>query len=283
MAKETEFEHPPSGIMGLAIYNSSDNKWYLVRGTDGGALKVTSPDWPLPTGAATDAKQTTMITALQSLQNLVGALHDVGVDEIDVNVISTAGASGYALDGSIDEVAARIGEPGEAAAGTLIKRVEETLTALQSIQNLVGALHDVGLDELDVNIVGSATLTVQAPTGDKIFAFESVVANTVTDADLDTGVNVLDSGSVPSGKVWVITNMQLLYTGTAPSVMVISIFHDGVEHQLTRIPGVASPSALLWQGHVYLDGSDVIRSSVGGATATDDLALSYAGYQMDAP
>jgi len=46
----------------------------------------------LPTGAATAAKQDTQTTALQSIQNLVGALNDVGLDELRVLVAKDGAA-----------------------------------------------------------------------------------------------------------------------------------------------------------------------------------------------
>lgn len=43
---------------------------------------------PLPSGAAIESKQTTMVTALQKIDDLIAALADVGTDELRVNVIA---------------------------------------------------------------------------------------------------------------------------------------------------------------------------------------------------
>lgn len=47
---------------------------------------VSAASLPLPTGASTSANQTTMITALQLIDDLRNALDSVGTDELDVNV-----------------------------------------------------------------------------------------------------------------------------------------------------------------------------------------------------
>ena len=83
----------------------------------------------LPTGAATAALQTTMITALQLIDNLIAALATVGTDQLRTDVISSALPTGAAT----------------AAKQTTM------ITALQLIDNLIAALESVGTDRLNVN------------------------------------------------------------------------------------------------------------------------------------
>jgi len=56
-----------------------------------GQLQMVVIDSALPVGAATAAAQATQLIALQSIQNLVGALNDVGLDELRVLVAKNGG------------------------------------------------------------------------------------------------------------------------------------------------------------------------------------------------
>jgi len=87
MAKELSFEFPPNGFVGLLVYDSVNDDWYAVLGDADGHIQLDVLESALPSGAATAILQGTMITALQSIQNLVGALGDVAVDELRVNLI----------------------------------------------------------------------------------------------------------------------------------------------------------------------------------------------------
>lgn len=84
MAKETSFDQPPRGHVGLLVYDSVNDKWYAVLGDADGHLKVDVVTSGLPTGGATEAKQDIMITALQLIDDLRSALNSVGTDELDV-------------------------------------------------------------------------------------------------------------------------------------------------------------------------------------------------------
>ena len=68
-----------------------------------------------------------------------------------------------------------------------------------------------------VSIATMPTTTVQAAGGDKIFAFEGIVEETVSNLSLATGDNSLGGTVCPAGKVQLITQAGLLYEGTAPT------------------------------------------------------------------
>lgn len=75
---------------------------------------------PLPAGASTSAKQDTMITALQLIDDLRNALDSVGTDELDVNVESSvlpAGAATAArqdlLKGRLDDILSELAVGGK--------------------------------------------------------------------------------------------------------------------------------------------------------------------------
>lgn len=226
-----------------------------------GTQPVSAASLPLPSGAATSANQATEITTLQSLQNLVGALHDVGLDELDVQVIASA-------------------LPSDAATATNQATI---ITAVEKIDDLRGALDSVGTDELDVNIEESVTLTVQAADGDKLISFESVIAEEVEDTNLSSGTNDLDGTAVSSGKLLRLLGCSVKYFGTVPTVIRVRTIGLASGMVILEQPAPVSGRWYPWIGEVYLEAGDLVRLEVGGATAGDDATLRYTGLQMDAP
>lgn len=134
MAKQTEFDHPPKGHVGLLVYDSVNNKWYAVLGDANGHIQLDVLASALPSGAATAAKQ-------------LADGHNVTVDNVSLAVTGAF----YPVTQPVS--AAALPLPSGAATAT---NQGTEITALQSIQNLVGALHDVGVDELDVQVIASA-------------------------------------------------------------------------------------------------------------------------------
>ncbi len=114
-----------------------------------------------------------MITALQLIQLLTGALNSRHVDELDVIVEACALPTGAAISANQTTM----------------------ITALQSIQNLVGALNDVGLDEIR---------TIAYPHG--IWGVPGVT-QVQEDAVGDNSFTILYA--VPTGKTFYLTNVHV--------------------------------------------------------------------------
>lgn len=233
------------------VYGSDGTNWIALLVSALGKLQVEIDASVLPTDAATETTLASALTALQSLQNLVGALHDVGLDELDVQVIASA-------------------LPTDAATQTTLAAA---LTALQSIQNLVGALGAVDLDRL----------RVESKDGDKLFGFESIVEEALSDTNLPGAYHTEDGTPVPSGKVWKITHASFRYDGTVPSYLLISV--DGLAGglHLKEFRSITSGYWYMWTGEVYLQYPDFMQLVLANATATDDVYFRYAGVQMNAP
>ncbi len=88
----------------------------------------------LPSGAATSAKQDTMITALQLIDDLRGALAAVAGDQLRTDVISSALPSGAASSAKQNTI----------------------ITAVQKIDDLQNALAAVATDQLRTDVISSA-------------------------------------------------------------------------------------------------------------------------------
>jgi hypothetical protein len=304
MTKQTEFPNPPEGHVGLLCYDSGTDKWYAVLGDADGHIIIEVSEIALPTGAATSAKQDTMITALQLIDDLRNALGAVATDYLQVLVTSSALPTGAAT--SINQVSINTGvnnlltelqlkadlsetQPVSAASlplptGAATSAKQDTMiTALQLIDDLRNALGSVNTDDLQVDVKTAPTITVQSLGGDKLLAYESVAVSSTSDTNLSAGTNTLVSGTPASGKVWVITHISGAYKGTVPTQIAFR-HHIGASSGILRM--VQSPVSDLYYyiaGLWILTAGDTIDLQVWGATAGDDLFLYIAGYQMDAP
>lgn len=170
--------------------------------------------------------------------------------------------------------------PGGAATSD---KQDTMITALQLIDDLRNALDSVGLDELDVNIEDSVTLTVQSTDSDKIFSYESIVEEALVDTNLGAGTNTVNGTAVPSGKVDRITAAYFMYVGTSPTAVQIDAV--GLATVLTVIDQQAPSSGVRypWSGEIHLQAGDYMRVRVVGATAGDDIYMRFAGTRSDAP
>jgi len=97
-------------------------------------LQVDVKSSALPTGAATSDNQTTMITALQLIDDLRNALGSVNTDDLQVDVKSSALPTGAATSNNQTTM----------------------ITALQLIDDLRNALGSVNTDDLQVDVKTSA-------------------------------------------------------------------------------------------------------------------------------
>ena len=140
-----------------------------------------------------------------------------------------------------------------------------------------------GTDWYALKVRDSGILEVCSKSGDKIFGFESIVEEAKANENLAAGTNTLDGTAVGTGKVWKITQASIVYVGTVPTKLYISVpgLAGGVFILYQASP--VSTTRYVWSGEIYLQVGDYVRGSVEGATLHDDLYFRYAGVQMNAP
>lgn len=114
------------------------------------------------------------------------------------------------------------------------------------------------------------------------FGYSELITEGVDNTSLAAGSNNLDTGTVPAGEIWVITNIAIRYDGTVSSVsLTVALIIDTV---LMGIFGQKPPVSTVWydrQGWWVLDAGDYIRLEVGGATMNDDAYLRVVGFRVD--
>jgi len=87
--------------------------------------------------------------------------------------------------------------------------------------------------------------------------------------NLETGINDVRSTPVPAGKVWVVTNLTMIYRGTPPSRLVMRAYMSGGSWVIWE---VSSPGANYFydhQGWWVLAEGDKLEIHIEGATAGD--------------
>lgn len=214
----------------------------------------------LPTDAATETTLAKILTAVELIDDLRNALDSVGTDELDVNVEDSVLPTGAATETTLASI----------------------LTAVQLIDDLRGALDSVDTDELVVNVDESA-LPTGAATSANQQPITGVVEENVTDETLSGGSNNLDGTAVGAGKMWRVTAIACMYSGTAPTSMRVQIAGLASGIRVIDEWSVTSGQHYMWAGELYMQEDDYVRLHIEGATLNDDAYLYYAGVEMDAP
>ncbi|MBU2325725.1 MAG: hypothetical protein KJ884_22460, partial [Gammaproteobacteria bacterium] len=163
---------------------------------------------------------------------------------------------------------------------------QTTLAAMQTELQAKLETADLNLDgtkDLQVDVKTIPTVTVQAAGGDKIFAFESIVEEALSNTNLSAGQNSLVGTVVPAGKVWKITHATMTYVGTVPTEIYIQVSGLATALGLIYQAAPASDRIYIWEGEIYMQEADYFICFVSGATAGDALYMRYAGVQMNAP
>ena len=153
----------------------------LKTDTDG-HLQVDALSSALPSGAATAANQSTMITALQLIDDLRNALDTVGTDALLVQVTSSSLPTGAATEDKQDDI----------------------VTLITSLGDLKDALATIGADELRVNVITSALPTGAATAANQstmITALQLIddLRNALDSVNTDALVVLVSESALPTG------------------------------------------------------------------------------------
>jgi hypothetical protein len=209
-----------------------------------------------------------MITALQLIDDLRGALTLVAADSLRSNVVASVLPSGAAT----------------AAAQTTM------ITALQLIDDLRGALDSVDTDELVVNVdesalpSGAATsanqATVIARLQDQVFTYRDNYQDTQAEDNAVAGTNTLDSTTVGADRVVCIRNILAYNIVSTCTVIGLAIRTGAANYWVRRKVTVGIAEEVIYTGALFLNEGDCVRAQFEGCTLNDDLRLTVCGYTM---
>jgi len=216
------------------ICGNDGTDWLKVLVDADGKLIIEVDTCALPSGAATSAHQLTMITALQSLQNLVGALHDVGLDELDIRF------AGQAVDVEVKQ---------QTPADLVVAQHQYDGSAWRK-SNLLWGYHDIW----DENLGGTAGAA-------------AYTANTST---------------IPAGEIWVCDFVSIRNTTRAiTSLTVYTARASGAYVILNHLASPVASRPCVSRARQVLAAGDVVYVDAQGCTSGDNIQAGILGYKMD--
>lgn len=114
------------------------------------------------------------------------------------------------------------------------------------------------------------------------FGASGVVRVNVSNTALVAGSNTLESGAVPAGELWVITNLVISYVGTVTNVALYMSFYSGASNVdiFAQIPPVSNVRYDR-QGWWVMQPTETLRLRIFGATLNDDAFLVLTGFRVD--
>ena len=116
--------------------------------------------------------------------------------------------------------------------------------------------------------------------GGLAFEYADQLVGQVTDASASAGANLLESGTVPAGEIWVVTALSTRNNISTVSARLLGIKHAGTYHWLAGDAGGAAYSALSWAAQLIAIEDDLLAATLRGCTLNDDIFFDYAGYIM---
>ena len=169
----------PSRQMITGGYHSAGSKVYPLAVDADWQLQVDIvSSSPLPSGAATEAKQDTMITDLTNIETYTNTIQGaVSGTEMQVDVVASLPAGSNNI-GDVDVLSSAL--PTGAATEAKQDTIETTLTAIETDANTIAGA--VSGSEMQVDVITSAL-----PTGAATSALQTSSEAILTTIDADTG------------------------------------------------------------------------------------------------
>jgi hypothetical protein len=124
---------------------------------------------------------------------------------------------------------------------------------------------------------------VRPADGEKMWSYAGIVEEIVDDTNLSGGYESLVGTAVPSGEVWVIENITVLYDGTLPARQLVVIVGLANGMEIKDGSFLARNRFYRIQGPVTMQAGDYVKFLMQNSTAGDTAYLKYAGYKMATP
>lgn len=113
------------------------------------------------------------------------------------------------------------------------------------------------------------------------FGFSSFISEVESDTNLSAGSNSLNTSAVPTGEIYVYTNISFRYVGTVPTRIRVSLMVSGTYHNLYDAVAPVSNTLYDRQGWWVVKAGNNLRCAISGATAGDDLFFYVTGFGVD--
>ncbi len=240
--------------------------------------------------------QGSVLGALLTLLGWDGAdFRNVKVDSsghLQVDVLANVLGGDQATETTLGTVKDRLGALTTPAAGSTNKLLTDSLTALQLVDDLRGALDSVDTDELVVNVdesalpSGAATEAsvqgIEDAVPDQLLGYSNTYRETVSDLSADAGANTLQSSAVPSGKLHIITAITAFDVYNGVTSIDLSVRGIGSSVTVARDAPVAADQSVAYSGYLVMRYPEFIAATFAGVTAADRIYLQIAGHVVTA-
>lgn len=111
-----------------------------------------------------------------------------------------------------------------------------------------------------------------------LYGYTSALGARKINNALAAGNNTLDIDAVPADEIWVVTNLAMRYTGTAPTRMTVTLTIDSIGYSTYRQETVVTQEVYDRQGWWVLAEGDQISMVIIGATLNDTAAVWATGF-----
>ena len=295
--------------MGVVLDDSPGER-VLLYGADGtvlrkvvvdssGHLQVDALSSALPSGAATEAKQDTQITALQLIDDLRNDLAAVATDKLRTSVIDSALPSGAATEATLSTINTNLiseltrlcklyGYDGAAWQTLLVESAANPNLRVglwdgaRRAQVYDGATEPMGTSDQGVETI--ARLYALASDGWRRLRMDGAYhlyvnqygvpgAERQSNLTAAAGSNTLTSTAVPSAKVWLVTSLYAFNDNTVSSRIRFGATVGGTTRLLHCVASPAAGVGISWQGHLYLPAAATVGADFFDCLLNDDLYL----------
>ena len=115
----------------------------------------------------------------------------------------------------------------------------------------------------------------------QLFGYTSQLLGQTRVEDCAAGTNVLDSGAVPAGVIWVVTALECHNYNSAVTFIRLGVYDGATNYWATVKLAVPAAQSAEWSGQLTLIEGDVVRGMLFGCTLNDDIQVSWFGYVME--
>jgi len=115
---------------------------------------------------------------------------------------------------------------------------------------------------------------------DQLFSFKGRYMERVFVDNAADGGNLLYGSVVPSGEIWVVTNMLARDYNTAQTRIYLQVNDGSIDYTLKMATNLGVNEPAEWSGQVYLVGGDRLTAYFASCAAGDDLYFYAHGYKM---
>lgn len=141
-------------------------------------------------------------------------------------------------------------------------------------------------DDADWNLIQQEVADLEETlmgNNNVLWGYEDTLRVKVVEPDAIAGTNILETGVVPEGKVWIVNLVRGWNATSQSSSTNIGVYSDGSNYPLDDLVTPPSGSDVRFTGTLPLKEGDKIRFTSWGTTLNDDLYLIVVGSIMDLP